>query len=239
VSASLPRDPAFDPKHTGLDKTSPQAIRLSLHDWVVARQALMEPIISPYESHLCEEISGIQRLFTPYQRDNVEALAHMFGLAAHACSDLEAAWHALRACFLRIAHGALRSAVEATLTAATFADPDEGPSHIAGYIDDRVRVSGVARRFEVTAPKLNIPQAEVDFLKNYLTDWLHPLTHPAAKAMRVTIIPLPAGAAVGNYFDDNHRRSYEATAANIGNVAQRLRVIFESAVPTAYLYFRP
>lgn len=228
-------DPAFDAKYDSLDKDSPGAIRLSLGDWTAARHRLMEPLMAPHQAHLCDEISRTLMVFRPYANDSIEIIAHMYALAAQACSDLEAAWHCLGGCFVRTAHAALRSSLEATLTAVTFADPDDGAVHMADYVADRTRVSGVARRFEATAPKLAIPQAEVDFIRDYLSDWLHPLTHPAAKSTNITIIPLPKGVAIGNYFDDSRAASYTAVASNIANVARRVRVLFETAVPAAYL----
>ena len=238
MSAPL-SDPAFDAKHDSLDKDSPDAIRLSLGDWTAARHLLMEPLMAPHQAQLCDAISRTLMVFRPYSNDSIEILAHMYALAAQACSDLDAAWHCLGGCFVRTAHAALRSALEATLTAVTFADPDDGLAHVADYVADRVRVSGVVRRFEVTAPKLRIPQTEVDFIRDYLADWLHPLTHPAARSINITIIPLPRGVAIGNYFDDSRANSYTAAASNIANIARRVRVLFESAVPAAYLQHRP
>jgi len=123
------------------------------------------------------------------------------------------------------------------MTAVTFADPDNGLTYVSGYVNGKTRVSGVVQCFRKTAAKLRIPKAEVDFIDSYLTDWLHPLTHPAEKSMRLTINPIAGSAAIGNYFDWCRTNDYQATAANIANVAQRIRVLFESAVPTAYLYF--
>lgn len=237
MSAPL-SDPAFNAKNATLDRDSPGTIRLSIGDWTSARRDLMRPLMAPHEGQLCDEISRTRMVFQIYQNDSIEPIVQMFALAAQACSDLEAAWNCLGGCFVRTAHAAQRSALEATLTAVTFADPNNGAAYVADYIADRVRVSGVFRRFETTAPKLGVPRSEVDFIREYLDVWLHPLTHPAAKSINITIIPLAKGVAIGNYFDDSRAASYTAAASNIANIARRIRVLFETALPVAYLNHR-
>lgn len=231
------QDPAFEPRNANLNKNSTRAIELSLTTWAVERQRRIDPLISPRRASLTRHLSGTLRLFDKYQTDRVEVIAHMLACAAHACSDLEAAWQSLRMCFVRASHGSIRSSLEATMTAVTFADPDLGPKCVKDYVNDSIRVSGVFERFEQTAPKLKIPQSEVEFVSDYLKQWLHPMTHPAAQSTRLTILDTKKGVAIGNYYSADRDGDYRAIAANIVNVAERIRALFQSAVPSAYVHF--
>ena len=220
------RDPAFRAEQE-LDLNSQEAIFLSLGEWAEERQKLLDPIIGPFRDDLCREIAEVLRIFKRDSQNRI--VAFLYALAGQSCADLESAWQSLRHCCIRTAHAAMRSSLEAAMTAVTFLDPEDGLSHFEGYVSDEVRVSGVILRFRRTARRIGVSEAEVDNIASNMQEFLNPLTHPSLHSIRATMSGNDGRPAMGNYFFKNQVDDYRIIAKNILICARQIRTLLQSA----------